>query len=160
VKRRGQGADVGDMDPVDLRAAQLAVNSAEQRHALLQACEELLGSEEHASVQVRSERGLDPCSGERRRREAVALEAQLDEGRSTVAVGLGIAGRVGGSLAELIETELRERVRSAEVTPAGVKTRRAAALMWTLVALEAEVEREILPAHAGGLEPARFSPQR
>lgn len=147
------------MDSGDFRAAQLAVNSAEQRHALLHACEQLLDAQERASAQARNDCGFDPGACERHRREAIALKAQLEQGRSTVAVGLGIAGRVGGSLAELIETELRERVRCAEVTPAGVQARRAAALMWTLLALEAEVEREILPAHAGALEPARVSRQ-
>ena len=67
---------------------------------------------------------------------------QLELGCSTVAVGLGIAGRVGASLAELIETEMRERAHRAEIVPAGAQIRRAAGLMWTLVALDAEVERE------------------
>ncbi len=159
VQEPASGADVGDMDSRDFRAAQLAVNSAEQRHALLHACEQLLDAEERAGAHATLDCGFDPRECERHRREAIALEAQLEQGHSTVAVGLGIAGSVSGSLAELIETELRERVRCAEVTPAGVQTRRAAALMWTLVALEAEVEREILPAHASSLEPARVSPR-
>ncbi len=159
VQEPGSGADDGDMHPRDFPAAQLAVNSAEQRHALLHACEQVLDAEERANAQAAHDCGFDPRECERHRREAIALEAQLEQGRSTVAVGLGIAGGVSCSLAELIETELRERVRCAEVAPAGVQTRRAAALMWTLVALEAEVEREILPAHVGALEPAPLSPQ-
>jgi hypothetical protein len=131
------------------RAAKLAVNSAERRHALLYACERVLDAEEHAQSESRSGCGFDPRVSERHIAEAAALEAELELGCSTVAVGLGIAGRVGASLAELIETEMRERVNHAHPAPSGVQVRRAAGLMWTLVALDAEVEREIVPPAIG-----------
>jgi len=147
------------MSPDAFRAAKLAVNSAEQRHALLYACERVLDSEEHARSESRSGPGFDPLASERHIAEAFALEAELELGCSTVAVGLGIAGRVGASLAELIETEMRERVNHADLAPAGVQISRAAGLMWTLVALDAEVEREIVPATPAALESTRISAQ-
>ena len=146
-----------DMNTGAFRAAKLAVNSAAQRHALLYACERVLNSEEYADGGSGSDRGSDPRASERHVAEAAALEAELELGCSTVAVGLGIAGRVGASLAELIESEMRERVDHADLAPSGVQIRRAAGLMWTLVALDAEVEREIMPATPCALEPARIS---
>jgi hypothetical protein len=132
------------MDASDFAAAELAVNSPEQRHSLLYACEQVLES------------------AERQIAEAAALASQLEQGRSTVAVGLGIAGRVGASLAELIEAEMHERAQGIDHAPAGTRVKRAAALMWTLVGLEAEIEREVLPASVCGrgqrrapLEPTR-----
>jgi hypothetical protein len=145
------------MSPGDFRAAKLAVNSAEQRHALLYACERVLDSEEHANREARSGCGFDPRRSERHIAEAATLEAELELGSSTVAVGLGIAGRVGASLAELIEAEMRERVNHGDLAPGGVQISRAAGLMWTLVALDAEVEREIIPATPAPLESRRIS---
>jgi hypothetical protein len=133
------------MSAGDFRAAKLAVNSAEQRHALLYACERVLDSEEHANSEARSGCGFDPRQYERHIAEVAALEAELELGCSTVVVGLGIAGRVAASLAELIEAEMRERVNHRDLAPAGVQIRRAAGLMWTLVALDAEIEREVMP---------------
>ncbi len=150
-------ADAPDVNPDDFRAAKLAVNSAAQRNALLYACERVLESEEHAHGESGSGCGFDPRASERHIAEAALLEAELDLGCSTVAVGLGIAGRVGASLAELIETEMRERVHRADLAPAGAQIRRAAGLMWTLVALDAEIEREIMPATASGLASMRMS---
>jgi hypothetical protein len=147
------------MNPGDFRAAKLAVNSAEQRHALLYACERVLESEEHSYSEARSDCGFDPRRYEQHIAEAASLEAELDLGCSTVAVGLGIAGRVGASLAELIEAEMRDRVNHGDVAPAGVQIRRAAGLMWMLVALDAEVEREIVPDTPAELE-SRWTPAR
>ena len=147
------------MNPNSFRAARLAVNSAEQRRALLHACERVLDSAEHTRSELTPGCGSDPRECERHIAEASALQAELQGGCSTVAVGLGIAGRVGRSLAELIEAEMRERVHSADVAPAGVQIRRAAGLMWTLVALDAEVGREILPAAQSALQPAHISAQ-
>ncbi len=135
-----------DMDADDFRAAQLAVNSEEQRHALLRACEQVLDLEERDSKETAHDGGFDRRVCERHIAEAIALEGQLDRGCATVAVGLGIAGRVSGSLAALIEVEMRERADCRGIAPLGAQIRRAASLMWTLVALEAEVEREIMPA--------------
>jgi hypothetical protein len=134
------------MDPADFRAARLAVNSEEQRHALLHACEQVLDLEERDSKEAAHDCGVDRRACERHISEATALEGQLEEGCATVAVGLGIAGRVSGSLAALIEAEMRERAECGGGAPVGAQIRRAASLMWTLVALEAEVEREIMPA--------------
>lgn len=142
VQETTSGADLGGMSPDDFRAAELAVNSAEQRHALLYACERVLDAQEQARSESAHDCGFDPRECERRIAEATALEAQLERGCSTVAVGLGIAGRVGGSLAALLENEMRERAHCSEAAPAGVLMRRAAGLMWTLIALDAEVERE------------------
>jgi hypothetical protein len=138
-------ADAAVMDAGTFRAAMLAVNSAAQRRVLMYACERVLDSAERAGSGSSHECGFDRRECERHIGEALALEAQLERGCSTVAVGLGIAGRVGASLAELIETEMRERATCAETAPAGAQIRRAAGIMWTLVALDAEVEREILP---------------
>lgn len=135
-----------DMEPDDFRAAQLAVNSEEQRHALLHACERVLDLEACDSMGTAHDCGFDREACERHISEATVLEGQLDRGCATVAVGLGIAGRVSGSLAALIEAEMRERAECRGVSPLGAQIRRAASLMWTLVALEAEVEREIMPA--------------
>jgi hypothetical protein len=146
VQARASAADAADMNTDALRSAKLAVNSAAQRHALLYACERVRDSEEHAYGESSSDRGADPRASERHIAEAAALEAELELGCSTVPVGLGIAGRVGASLAELIETEMRERVHHGDIAPSGAQIRRAAGLMWTLVALDAEVEREIMPA--------------
>ncbi len=143
-----------NMNTDAFRAAKLAVNSAEQRDALLYACERVLDSEERADGESWSGGGPDPRACERRIAETAALEAELERGCATVAVGLGIAGRVGASLAELIETEMRERVHHGDVAPSGAQIRRAAGLMWTLVALDAEIEREIMPAMPSALEPA------
>ncbi len=99
--------------------------------------------------------GFEERACERQIAEAVALERQLEAGCSTVAVGLGIAGAVSGSLAELIETDMHERAHCCEIAHAGPQIKRAAALMWTLVALEAEVEREIFSASVTATEPSR-----
>jgi hypothetical protein len=136
------------MDACDLPAARLAVNSPEQRDALLHACERVRELEEHARSGSTHEFGFDRRQCERHIAEASALEDQLERGCATVCVGLGIATRVSASLAELIETEMHERSHCTESVAAGVTVRRAAGLMWTLVALDAEVEREILPAQA------------
>ena len=159
MQPRRPSADLGGMDPGDFRAAKLAGNSADQRHALLYACERMLDSEERARSEATHDCGCDPRECERNIAEATALETQLERGFSTVDVGLGIAGRVGGSLAELIETEMRERVHCRDTAPAGVQIRRAAGLMWTLVALDAEVERELPPPAAIALETTRVSAQ-
>ena len=135
-----------DMEPDDFRAAQLAVNSEAQRHALLHACEQVLDLEQRAGKGTGHDRGFDRRACERHISEATALEGQLERGCATVAVGLGIAGTVSGSLAALIEAEMRERAECRGVAPLGAQIRRAASLMWTLVALEAEVERELMPA--------------
>jgi hypothetical protein len=140
------GPTFREMDHDDFRAAQLAVNSEEQRHALLYACEQVLEHEQRDGSKAAHDRGFDRGAWERHISEATALEDQLEEGRATVAVGLGIAGRVSGSLAALIEAEMRERAECGGLAPVGAQIRRAASLMWTLVALEAEVEREIMPA--------------
>ncbi len=139
------GADSAAMDAGAFRAAMLAVNSAAQRHALMYACERVLDSAEGAGSASSHECGFHRPECKRHIDEALALEAELERGCSTVAVGLGIAGRVGASLAELIEAEMRERAACAETAPAGAQIRHAAGIMWTLVALDAEVEREILP---------------
>jgi hypothetical protein len=143
------------MDASDFAAAELAVNSPEQRHSLLYACEQVLESAELACSGSAHDRGVDPRACERHVAEAVALESQLEQGRSTVAVGLGIAGGVGASLAELIEAEMHERAQGGDHGPAGTRVKRAAALMWTLVGLEAEIEREVLPACVRELEQGR-----
>lgn len=147
VQGRSAAADLGAMDACDLPAAKLAVNSPEQRHALLCACECVCDSEERAREESTHDCGFDRRRCERHIAEATVLQQQLERGCATVAVGLGIAARVAASLAELIETEMHERAHCSEVVPAGLGIRRAAGLMWTLVALDAEVEREILPAH-------------
>ncbi len=144
------------MSSDDFRVAKLAVNSDGQRHALLYACERVLESEEHAHSESRSGCGFDQRASGRRIAEAAALEAELDLGCSTVAVGLGIAGSVGAALAELIEAEMRERVQHAGLAPAGAQIRRAAGLMWTLVALDAEVERVIMAVAPPALESTRI----
>jgi hypothetical protein len=143
------------MDASDFTAAELAVNSPEQRHSLMYACQRVIESAELACSASAGERRFDPRACERQIAEAVALESQLEQGRATVAVGLGIAGRVGASLAELIEAEMHERALGDDHAPAGTRVRRAAALMWTLVGLEAEIEREVLPAHAPQREQGR-----
>src|SRR5450755_4074770 len=97
------------MDLDDYPAAQLAVNSEEQRHALLRACEQVLDLEDHDRAEMAHDCGFDRQASARRFAEAIALEGQLERGRATVSVGLGIAGRVSGSLAALIEAEMRER---------------------------------------------------
>lgn len=143
------------MDASDFTAAELAVNSPEQRHSLLYACEQVIESAELACSASARDCGFDPRALERHIAEAVALERQLEQGRSTVAVGLGIAGRVGASLAELIETEMHGRALGNDHAPTGTRVKRAAALMWTLVGLEAEIEREVLPAYVVQLEQGR-----
>jgi hypothetical protein len=137
------------MDDRDLPAAKLAVNSSEQRHALLYACECVRESEQRAVDEATHDCGFDRRRCERHIAEAAALEGELERGYATVAVGLGIATGVAASLAELIEAEMHERVHCSESAPPGLEVRRAAGLMWTLVALDAEVQREILPAHGG-----------
>lgn len=147
-----------DMSSADFRAAKLAVNSAAQRQALLYACQRVLDPQERARGQSGSDGDSARRQSEQHVAEALALEAELERGCSTVAVGLGIVGTVGGALAELIETEMRERAHSGDIAPAGVQIRRAAGLMWTLVALDAEVEHEIMPGVPATLEPAPISP--
>lgn len=148
-------ADPGGMGPDDFSAAKLAVNSQEQRDALLYACEQVLDREDPQRIAPERDLGDDLGASERRLAEAALLERELEDGCSTVAVGLGIAGSVSGSLAELIETMMRQRAQRSAVAPVGVKIRRAAALMWTLVALEAELERAIMPAIATATQPSR-----
>jgi hypothetical protein len=148
-------ADSGEVNDNDFSAAKLAVNSPPQRDALLYACEQVLDRAQDESAQSTHDCGFEERACERHITEAAALECQLEAGCSTVAVGLGIAAAVGGSLAELIETDMRERAHCCEIAHAGPQIKRAAALMWTLVALEAEVEHEISSASVIATEPSR-----
>jgi hypothetical protein len=148
-------ADPGEVNANDFSAAKLAVNSPPQRDALFYACEQVLARARDESAHSPHDCGFEERARERHIAEAAALERQLEAGCSTVAVGLGIAGAVSGSLAELIETDMRERAQCCEIAHGGPQIRRAAALMWTLVALEAEVEHEISSASVTVSEPAR-----
>jgi hypothetical protein len=155
VQGRPSRVDSGEVNADDFSAAKLAVNSPPQRDALLYACEQVLGRVQDESAQSTHDSGLEERARERHIAEAAALERQLEAGCSTVAVGLGIAGAVSGSLAGLIEANMRERAHCSAIAQAGPQTKRAAALMWTLVGLEAEVEREISSASMTAMEPSR-----
>jgi hypothetical protein len=131
----------------DFRAAPLAVNSPEQRHALRCACEQVLALEEQdraESTDGKAAFSLGRC--EQRIAEVSALEDQLDRGHSTVEVGLGVAGKVIESLAKLLASEMNALADSCGRAPVGVHIRSAACLMWTLIALNAEVEAQLVPA--------------
>ena len=83
---------------------------------------------------------------ERRIALTTALDEQLEAGYAVVDVPVEVADGVARNVAEVIGEEMAALVRDTyDTQPRGVILKRAGGLMETLVALDAGIQRQIMP---------------
>jgi hypothetical protein len=133
---------------LDHTTVTLEVNSPIVRDALLDGCAEVIRSEEK-DRQESTERtcGFDLERCERRIALATALDEQLEAGYEVVDVPIEVADGVARNVAEVIGEEMAALLCDTyDMEPHGVIVRRAGGLMQALVALDAAIERQVLPS--------------
>jgi hypothetical protein len=132
---------------LDHMTVKLEVNSPVVRDALLDGCAWVIQFEKKGR-EGSTERvcGSNPDRCERRIALARALDEQLEAGYAVVDVPVEVADGVGRIVAEVIGEEMAALVCDTHDTrPRGVILRRAVGLMETLVALDAAIERQVMP---------------
>jgi hypothetical protein len=126
----------------------LEVNLHAVREALLDGSAWVIRSEkQHRKELVERSCGLDLERCERRVRLARVLDEQLEAGCPVVDVPVEVADGVANSVAAAIAEEMTGLVCDTyETQPRGVVLRRAVGLVQTLVALDAGIERLLMPS--------------
>jgi hypothetical protein len=134
---------------LDHMTVKLEVNSPVVRDALLDGCAWVIQFEEKGRKEPTERvRGSNPERCERRIALARALDEQLEAGHAVVDVPVEVADRVASMVAEVIGEEMAALVCDTyDTRPRGVILRRADRLMETLVALDAAIERQVMPLH-------------
>ena len=127
----------------------LEVNSPVVRDALLDGCASVIQFEKRDREREEStERvcGFDPERCERRVALATALDEQLEAGYVVVDVPVEVADGVARNVAEVIGEEMAALACDRyDTRPRGGFIRRADGLMETLVALDAGIQRQVMP---------------
>src|SRR6266576_6894989 len=125
----------------------LEVYSPEARDALLDGCASVIQFEKKDGEEsTEYANGFNPERCERRIVLATELAEQLVAGYVTVDVPLGIADTVARTLAEVIAEEMGALVCDThDEQPRGAILGRASGLMATLVALDAGMQRQVIP---------------
>jgi hypothetical protein len=125
----------------------LKINSPVVRDALLDGCARVIRFERkdlEESTEPLSWFNQERC--QRRIAAATALEEQLVAGYAVVDVPVEIADAVASNVAEVIAEEMDALVCDTyDKRPRGLILRRAAGLMEALVALDAGMQREVMP---------------
>jgi hypothetical protein len=133
---------------LDNMTVKLEVNSPAVRDALLDGCAWVIQFEKtDPEVEESTERvcGFDPERCKRRIALATALDEQLEAGYAVVDVPVEVADGVARNVAEVIEEEMAALVCDTyHKRPRGF-IRRAGGLMETLVALDAGIQRQVMP---------------
>jgi hypothetical protein len=125
----------------------LGVNSSVVRDALLDGCAWVIQFEKK-DCEESTERvcGFNPERCRRRIALATALDEQLEAGYAVVDVPIEVADGVARNVAELIGEEMAALVCDTyDKQPRGLILRRAGSLMETLVALDAGMQRQVMP---------------
>jgi hypothetical protein len=135
---------------LDHMTVTLEVRSRPVRDALLDGCACVIRIEERDRKASRGRAGgFDPERCERRIALATALAEQLEAGYALVDVAVEVADGVARNVAEVIGEEVAALICDTRDTePRGAIVRRAGELMQTLVALDAAVERQLMPPDA------------
>jgi hypothetical protein len=132
---------------LDDMTVKLDVSSAHVRDALLDGCAWVVQFEKkdrEESAERVCEFNLGRC--ERRIALATALVEQLEAGYAVVDVPVEVADGVSRNVAEVIGEEMAALICDTyDMEPRGVIIRRAGRLMETLVALDAAIERQVMP---------------
>jgi len=132
---------------LDHTMLKLEVNSPVVRDALLDGCAWVIQFErkdrEESTGRVC---GINRERCERRIALATSLDEQLEAGYPVVDVPVEVADGVARTVAEVIGEEMAALVRDTNDTqPRGVILKRADGLMETLVALDAGIQRQVMP---------------
>src|SRR2546426_4436799 len=139
----------------DHMTVKLEVNLPAVRDALLDGCASVIQLEKknrEESMDRVCSCDLERC--ERRMALATELDAELEAGYVVVDVPVEVADGVAGTVAAAIGEEMTALVCDTyEMQPRGLVLKRAAGLMQTLVALDAAIERQVMPGDG-------FAPQR
>jgi hypothetical protein len=131
---------------LDNMTVKLEVNSPAVRDALLDGCACVIRLEKDCEESTDRACGFDPERCHRRIALATALDEQLEAGYAVVDVPVEIADGVASTVAELIGEEMAALVCDTyDKQPRGVILRRAGALMETLIALDAGIQRQVMP---------------
>ena len=133
---------------LDNMTVKLEVNSPAVRDALLDGCAWVIQFEKDREGEEATERacGFDPERCERRIALATALDEQLEAGYAVVDVPVEVADGVARNVAEVIGEEMAALACDRyDTRPRGGFIRRADGLMETLVALDAGIQRQVMP---------------
>jgi hypothetical protein len=132
---------------LDDMSVKLEVNSPVVRDALLDGCALVIRFEKKDRAESTARVcGFNPERCERRIALATALDEQLEAGYAVVDVPVEVADGVARNVAEVIGEEMAALVRDPNDTqPRGVILKRADGLMETLVALDAGIQRQVMP---------------
>lgn len=133
---------------LDHTTVSLQVNSPIVRDALVDGCARVIRAEKkdrQQSAELACEFDLERC--ERRIALATSLDEQLEAGYMVVDVPIEVADGVARNVAEMIGEEMDALVFDTyDMEPHGVIVRRAGGLMEALVALDAAIERQVMPS--------------
>jgi len=132
---------------LDDMSVKLEVNSPVVRDALLDGCALVIQFEKKDRAESTARVcGFNPERCERRIALATALDEQLEAGYAVVDVPVEVADGVARNVAEVIGEEMAALVRDTyDTQPRGVILKRAGGLMETLVALDAGIQRQVMP---------------
>jgi hypothetical protein len=124
----------------------LPIDTPGQRAALLRCCVYVREREEgQADERGLGEGSLDFATDDRHIAEVTALVEQLEAGRAIVRVPLRIADALEGEIAEYVRYEMAQIAEPALDGPRGLHIRQGAEIMATLLALDAALERQVMP---------------
>ena len=132
---------------LDDMSVKLEINSPVVRDALLDGCALVIQFEKKDRAESKARVcGFNPERCERRIALATALDEQLEAGYAVVDVPVEVADGVARNVAEVIGEEMAALVRDTyDTQPRGVILKRAGGLMETLVALDAGIQRQVMP---------------
>ena len=132
---------------LDDMSVKLEINSPVVRDALLDGCALVIQFEKKDRAESTARVcGFNPERCERRIALATALDEQLEAGYAVVDVPVEVADGVARNVAEVIGEEMAALVRDTyDTQPRGVILKRAGGLMETLVALDAGIQRQVMP---------------
>jgi hypothetical protein len=125
----------------------LPIDTPGQRAALLRCSLYVREREEGKRADERGfgEGSADLETGNRHIAEVTAVEEQLEAGRAIVHIPLRIADALEGEIAEYVRYEMAQIAEPTPDGPRGVHIRQGAEIMATLLALDAALEREVMP---------------
>jgi hypothetical protein len=131
---------------LDNMTVKLGVTSTVVRDALRDGCAWVIRFEQKDRESTERGCGCNPARCERRIALATALDEQLEAGYAVVDVPVEVADGVARNVAEVIGEEMAALVCDKhDMQPRGAILRRADGLMETLVALDAGIQRQVVP---------------